>query len=407
MPHFAYRAADRSGRAVAGVLEAADARAVIERLQRDAVFPIQVVQQAADARGRRVAGWAPGRSRVKPRDLVAFTQQLATLLEAGVPLDRALGILQELAPSARLRTITDDLLARLRGGSSLADSLWAHHPRPFSRLYVNMVRAGEKGGVLESTLRRLAEFMEETQAFRDALVSALIYPTLLTTVGAAAVVFLLAFVIPRFADIFRDLGGAIPLPTQVLLEVSSWLQRFWWVLGLGAVTAAVAGRALLQTSAGRLYVDTLLLRVPVIREVLLKTEVARFTRIQGTLLRSGVPLVAGLVVVREMMGNQLLTRAVASIADGVRRGAPMARPMKEMGLFPPLAVHLVRVGEETGRLEEMLLKVGEIFEADTRKTLGRVIGLAEPCIILVLGLVVGFIVLSMLLAIFSISELPL
>jgi general secretion pathway protein F len=167
---------------------------------------------------------------VPGRDLAAFTQQLATLLEAGLPLDRALGILEGLAPSLRLRAITADVLRSVRGGTSLGEALAKHHPRPFSRLYINMVRAGERGGVLEQTLRRLAEFLEEAQEFRDTLVSALIYPTLLATVGGAAVIFLMTFVIPRFADIFRDLGSAIPWPTQVLMAVSGWLTRYWWAV---------------------------------------------------------------------------------------------------------------------------------------------------------------------------------
>jgi general secretion pathway protein F len=407
MAVFAYRAADRAGATVTGVMEAPDARAVIDRLQHEAFFPIQVTPQAIGSGARGLIRQALEGRRVKPRDLVAFTQQLASLVEAGLPLDRALTIQGELAQTPRLRAITGDVLERVRGGASLADALAAHQPRPFSRLYVNMVRAGEKGGVLEATLRRLAELLEDAQEFRDALASALIYPALLSAVGAAAVIFLMTFVIPRFADIFRDLGGAIPLPTQILLAMSGWLQRFWWFLGLGGIAVVVAARAILASASGRLHFDRLLLELPVVRDVVLKTEVARFARIQGTLLRSGVPLIAALAVVREMMGNQLLARAVESLADGVRRGAGLSRPMSEAGLFPPLAVHMVRVGEETGRLEEMLLKVGAVFEADTRKALKRVIALAEPCIILTMGLLVGFIVLAMLLAIFSISDLPL
>jgi general secretion pathway protein F len=383
---FVYRAADQRGQTIDGVMEAPDARAVIERLQRDAYFPIEVTSQE---QGRGLAGlaWpALGQGRVKGRDLVAFTQQLAMLLEAGLPLDRALGIEEELA---------------------LGDALAKHHPRPFSRLYINMVRAGEKGGVLEVTLKRLSEFLEEAQAFRDALLSALIYPTLLTIVGCAAVVFLMTFVIPRFADIFRDLGQAIPLPTQILLSVSTWLQHFWWVLGLGILAAALAGRVVLSTAAGRLQADRMLLRLPVLGEVALKTEVARFTRILGTLLQSGVPMIGALTVVRDMMSNQVLATAVGSLVDGVKRGAGLAGPMSESKAFPPLAIHMVRVGEETGHLDDMLLKAATAFETDTRTLVKRLIALAEPCIILVMGLLVGFIVVAMLLAIFSITDIPL
>ena len=407
MAVFSYRAADRRGQTIDGVMEAADARAVVERLQRDAYFPIKV--DAQDQR-RRVLGLAwpeTGRGRVAGRDLVSFTQQLATLIEAGLPLDRALAIQAELAPTPRLRAITGDVLRSVQGGSSLADALGKHHPRPFSRLYINMVRAGEKGGVLETTLRRLAGFLEESQEFRDALVSALIYPVLLSGVGAAAVVFLMAFVIPRFAVIFKDLGATIPLPTLILLEASGAIQRYWWLIALLAVAGILASRMVLSTPRGRLGADRLLLRLPIAGEVIVKTEVARFTRILGTLLRSGVAMIPALTVVKEMQANQVLARAVEGLGDGARRGAGLAQPMAEAGVFPPLAVHMVRVGEETGRLDETLLQVAASLESDTRKLVKRLIALAEPCIILVMGLVVGFIVVAMLLAILSVTDIPL
>jgi general secretion pathway protein F len=407
MTVFAYRAADRRGQTIDGVMEAADARAVVERLQRDAYFPIRIAPQGQPRRFLGLAWQDIGRGRVAGRDLVSFTQQLATLVEAGLPLDRALAIQAELAPTARLRAILGDVLRSVQGGSSLADALGKHHPRPFSRLYINMVRAGEKGGVLETTLRRLAGFLEESQEFRDALVSALIYPVLLIGVGAAAVVFLMAFVIPRFATIFKDLGATIPLPTLILLEVSGVVQRYWWLLALVAVAGALVSRMVLATSRGRLAADRLLLRLPVVGEVIVKTEVARFTRVLGTLLRSGVAMIPALTDVRAMLGNQVLARAVEGLGDGARRGAGLAQPMAETRAFPPLAVHMVRVGEETGRLEEMLLQVAATFEADTRKLVKRLIALAEPCIILVMGVVVGFIVVAMLLAILSVTDMPL
>ncbi|MGH7372672.1 MAG: type II secretion system F family protein [Candidatus Rokuibacteriota bacterium] len=407
MTVFAYRAADRRGQTIDGVMEAPDVRAVVERLQRDAYFPIAV--DAQDQR-RRLLGLAwpeTGRRRVAGRDLVSLTQQLATLIEAGLPLDRALAIQAELAPSPRLRAILGDVLRSVQGGSSFADALGKHHPRPFSRLYINMVRAGEKGGVLETTLRRLAGFLEESQEFRDALVSALIYPVLLMGVGATAVVFLMAFVIPRFAVIFKDLGATIPLPTLILLEVSGVIQHYWWLVALLVVGGVLASRMVLATPRGRLGADRLLLRLPVAGEVIVKTEVARFTRILGTLLRSGVAMIPALTVVKDMLGNQVLARAVEGLGEGARRGAGLAQPMAEAGTFPPLAVHMVRVGEETGRLDETLLQVAASLEADTRKLVKRLIALAEPCIILVMGLVVGFIVVAMLLAILSVTDLPL
>ena len=404
MTTFAYRAADRHGRTRDGVMEAPDARAVVERLRQDACYPIRVAPRDDTTRRLRLA---LGARRVRSRDLVAFTQELATLVEAGLPLDRALAVLGELTPSASLRAITGALLESVRGGASLGDALAQHQPRPFSRLYVNMVRAGERGGMLDTTLKRLAEHLEEAQALREALASALIYPALLATVGAGAVIFLMTFVIPRFADIFRDLGGAMPMPTQILLGASAGLQRYWWVLALAALALALGARAALATPRARLAADQLVLRLPLVGEVVRKSESARFARVLGTLLRSGVPLIGALAVVKETLSSRPLAHAADALADGVKGGAGLHRPMATAGVFPALAVHMVRVGEETGRLEEMLLKVGAVLEADTRRRLTRLVALAEPAIILVMGLLVGFIVLAMLLAIFSISELPL
>ena len=407
MAVFVYRAADQRGRRIDGVMEAPDARMVIERLQRDSYFPMEVTSQVQGRGLVRLAWPTLGQGQVKARELAALTQQLAMLLEAGLPLDRALGIQEELATSPRIKSITGDVLRSVRGGVSFGDALAKHHPRPFSRLYINMVRAGEKGGVLEVTLKRLAEFLEDAQAFRDALVSALIYPSLLALVGSATVVFLMTFVIPRFADIFRDLGQAIPVPTQILLSASTWLQQLWWAVALGALAAALAGRVILSTASGRLRADRVLLRLPVVGELALNTEVARFTRILGTLLQSGVPMVGALTVVRDMMSNQLLAAAVARLGEGVKRGTGLTRPMIESRAFPPLAIHMVRVGEETGRLDDMLLKAAAAFESETRSQVKRLIALAEPSIILAVGLLVGFIVVAMLLAIFSITDISL
>jgi len=403
MPVFAYRAADRRGQTIDGVMEAVDARAVIERLRKEAYFPIKVAVQA-----ERAALFSfGGASRVRARDLLALTQMLATLFEAGLPLDRSLSILEELAPSPRIKTIVTDLLHSVRGGSSLSEALAKHHPRPFSRLYINMVRAGEKGGVLEVSLRRLAEFLEARAAFGDAVKSALAYPLVITTVGAAAIVFLMTFVIPRFATIFNDLGQAIPLPTQILLSVSAAVQSYWWVGATLALGAVLAWRIWTSTPQGRVRWDELVLRMPIVGSLATKIETARFARTLGTMLRSGVPVLGAMAVVGDMMSNQSVGIAVARLADGVKRGGTIAVGMQEHTMFPALATHMVRVGEETGRLEEMLLKVADTFETDVRIEMKRVLGLLEPAIILGMGVLVAFIVVAMLLAIFSINEVPL
>ncbi len=404
MPVFVYRAADRRGQTIDGVMEAPDARSVVERLHRDAYYPIRVTPHAE----RRAWFALPASGRIRQRDLLAFTQQLATLFEAGVPLDRALAIQGELlAPHSRLRAIVTDLLNTVRGGGSLSDALAKHHPRPFSRLYINMIRAGEKGGVLEVTLRRLAEFLESRAAFTEAVVSALAYPLVVTTVGAGAIVFLLTFVIPRFASIFADLRQAVPLPTQILLSVSAGVREYWWVGVVVAFGAILAWRVWTGTPEGRLAWDRLQLRLPHVGPLRAKIETARFARTLGTMLKSGVPVIGSLAVVAEMMSNQILVRAVERVSDSVKRGRTVAASLAEHPQFPLLAVHMVRVGEETGRLEEMLLKTAETFESDVRTELKRFIGLLEPAIILIMGVLVAFIVVAMLLAIFSINEVPL
>jgi general secretion pathway protein F len=404
MPVFVYKAADRRGQTVDGVMEAPDARAVVERLHKEAYYPIKV-----SPHGER-AGWfslGASTSRVRQRDLLALTQQLATLFEAGLPLDRALSILQDLADGPRVKAIVTDLLHSVRGGASFSEALARHHPRPFSRLYINMVRAGEKGGVLEVSLRRLAEFLEARAAFNDAVMSALAYPLVITTVGAGAIVFLMTFVIPRFATIFEDLGQTIPLPTQILLTVSAALQTYWWVGAIVVLAGVLAWRVWTANPEGRLAWDRTLLRLPLVGHLTMKVETARFARTLGTMLRSGVPVLGAMGVVGDMMSNQAVGVAVSRLADGVKRGGTIAVGMQQHGAFPALAIHMVRVGEETGRLEEMLLKVADTFETDVRTELKRVLGLLEPAIILGMGVLVAFIVVAMLLAIFSINELPL
>ncbi|HEY2994785.1 MAG TPA: type II secretion system F family protein [Methylomirabilota bacterium] len=404
MPVFTYRAADRQGQTIDGVMEAIDARAVAEQLRKSSYFPIKVAPQSERTSLFSLGGAS---SRVRQRDLLAMTQMLATLFEAGLPLDRALAILEELAPSPRVRTIVGDLLRSVRGGSSLSEAMAKHHPRPFSRLYINMVRSGEKGGVLEVSLRRLAEFLEARAAFNEAVVSALAYPAVILTVGTGAIIFLMTFVIPRFAVIFKDLGQAIPLPTQILLEISGAVHDYWWIGLLAAMAGVLAWRMWTGTAEGRLAWDQTLLRLPLIGTLTLKVETARFARTLGTMLKSGVPVLGAMAVVGDMMSNQAVGGAVSRLADGVKRGGTIAAGMKEHTAFPALAVHMVRVGEETGRLEEMLLKTADTFETDVRTEMKRVLGLLEPIIILGMGVIVAFIVVAMLLAIFSINEMPL
>jgi type II secretion system protein F len=406
MPVFSYRAANRAGRTIDGVMEAYDPQAVVERLHREDYFPLRVEQtdSAGPFQSLRSVWAAP--PRVAARDLIAFTQQLSTLVDAGLPLERALAILGDLA-ATRLRQIVQDVAQSVRGGSTLADALTRHHPRPFSRLYINTVRAGEKGGVLEVALRRLSEHLESARELRETISSALIYPALLGIVGIGAVVFLMTFVLPRFAVIFADLGQALPLPTRILIAVSQGMIAYWWAIALAVLAAVLGWQVVSRSESGRLAIDRWSLGLPLLGDLLRKVEIGRFTRTLGTLLSSGVPLLTALGVAREVSGNRVLALALQTVQEGVKRGDGLARPMAESGDFPPLVIHMVRVGEESGRLEEMLGRVATAYEGEIRIALRRFVSILEPTIILVLGLVVLGIVLAILMAILSINDIPL
>jgi general secretion pathway protein F len=270
-----------------------------------------------------------------------------------------------------------------------------------------MIRAGERGGVLESTLRRLAEFLEARAAFAEAVLTAVAYPAVVFTFGIGAIIFLMTFVIPRFATIFADLGQAVPLPTQILLWVSAACQSYWWVGVLVVLGAVLAWRVWTGSPQGRLRWDQIVLGLPLIGPLAMKIETARFARTLGTMLKSGVPVMSALAVVGETITNRAIGQAIEQVADGVKRGGTIAAGMQAQAPFPVLAIHMVRVGEETGRLEDMLLKVAETFESDVGTELKRVLRLLEPVIIFGMGVLVAFVVVAMMLAIFSINEIPL
>lgn len=403
MPTFFYRAVGRDGAIVNGVVEESTDRAAAVKLQDMGLVPLHL----GTRRSRRIwdmeINWRPGG--IGSRDLMFFTQELSTLVNSGLPLDRSLAICKELSGKKKLQALADEILQDLKRGKSLADSL-AAHPRVFSKLYVNMVRAGEAGGALPLVLERLVEFQQSADELRSYLISSLIYPALLTLVGAASIVVLLNYVIPRFAEIFQEAGRALPLPTQILLGVSGFTQSYWWVFLLALGGLGVGFSRLLANPGGRLWWDGLKLKTAGIGEILKKVEMARISRTLGTLVHNAVPLVQALGIVREISGNRVIAQAIRAVAEGVKRGEGVAGPMRQSGVFPPLAVHLIEVGEETGRLDTMLLRLAEVYDKDVRAAVKNFIALFEPVMILVMGLVIGGIVISTVMAMVSINELP-
>ncbi len=407
MAAYTYKAADPQGKIIRGSMEAADEAAVVAGLQTKGCLPIRIQIAEASPSGRAwgrllTATWGGA---VTGRDLTGFTRDLATLFGAGLPIDRALHILIDATENQRFKPIIQSMLEDVQGGSYLSDAMMKH-PRIFSKYYTNMVRAGEVGGVLEAVLGRLGVFLEESQDLREYVRSAMIYPIFLVVVGGVSVLILLTFVIPKFAIIFADMGHALPLSTRFLLGFSTFLRDYAWIILLTLAAAGIAVSRWLRTPIGRYRIDGLKLRLPVWRDIVQAMETARFTRTLGTLIQSGVPILKALMLVRDVIANRVVADAIEVIQDRVKEGESMARPMASAGYFPPLAVQMVTVGEETGTLDLMLLKIADSYDKHLRSLIKRLINLLEPVMILVMGLVVGFVVISMLMAIFSINELP-
>jgi len=408
MGTFQYTATDSTAKIVRGSMDASDERAVVTWLRANGYYPIKVGQPGVVTEARPRLIGLPTRLGRAPstQDVLAFTQQLATLLEAGMELDRSLAILLDLTDNQRFRSILRSILADIQGGSSFADSL-AKHPRLFSRLYVNMVKAGEASGVMEVILLRLAGFLERSKAVRDEITSAMIYPLLLLLVGGGAIVVMMNFVIPRFAQIFTDAKQLMPLPTRILLAISAFTTDYWWMVLAVIAVAWIALRAYLQAEQGKVRWDEFKLQLPLLGSLVREIEVSRFARTFGTLLQSGVPVLAAVAIVKETVTNRVIAGAMVRLQEGVKRGEGISGPLRATGAFPSFSIHMAKVGEETGKLEEMLIKVADTYDERVRRTVKRLTSLLEPVLILSLGAIVGFIVLSMLLAIFSINELPL
>ena len=402
MPPFHYKALAADGRTRMGVLTVDDDRAAARELRRLGLTPVFIgVDKPAGLR-LNLPRFGGGRG----ADLLHFTEETATLLNAGVPLDRALEIVSDLASRPRFKTVVQDLQRTLRGGKGFAETL-ATHPEIFSTLYVSMVRAGEASGALPTVMDRLAGFERQRDELRNYILSALTYPALLVVVGAASIFILLRFVIPRFAEAFTQSNIAMPLPMAILLGVSDAVRSYGWI-GLLAVAAAVIGwQVWIRSEQGRARWDRFVLRLPLLGQALLKADTARFARAMGTLVANAVPLVQSLRITQGVLSNRTLAGALDGVARGVKRGEGVAGPFQRVGVFPPLAGRLLSVGEETGRLDDMFNRLADIYEKDTKEAIRRFTALFEPAVILLMGLIVGAMILSVMLAVTSINQIGL
>ena len=399
---FHYRAVGVDGKLRTGSITAETTTLVARELRRQGLTPVYVGTEEKKAMAFKLPSFGGNRR----RDVLFFPQELSTLLNSGVPLDRALSITTELTTHAQFRVIVSDILRSIKGGKSLADSL-ALHPLYFSDLFINMVRAGEASGNLGSIFERLSEFERSRDELRGYIISSMIYPALLALVGAASVFVLLDFVVPRFASIFNDGHMQIPVPTKIMLDVSQVVQDWSWLVALIVVGGAVGFRTYTRTAAGRLWWDKARLGIPLLGDALRKAETSRFARAMSTLVGNSVPLVQSLHISAGILYNSRMANALKDVAQGVKRGEGIAQPLARTGMFPILASHLLTVGEETGKLDVMFARMADIYEEETRSSIKRFTSIFEPVVILVMGLIVGALVLSMLIAITSINDVAI
>ncbi|MCC6766077.1 MAG: type II secretion system inner membrane protein GspF [Deltaproteobacteria bacterium] len=402
MPLYAYRGLDAGGRAVGGVVDADSPRGARLKLRRTGVFPTDLREERRAGATMRFVTRRP--ERVPAAELAAITRQFSTLVAAGLPLVEALGALGEQAERPVLARTLAQVRQEVTEGRSLADAL-AQHPRLFASLYVNMVRAGEASGALHVVLERLADYTENQARLLGKVRSALTYPAIMLALSATILFFLLAYVVPKVTRIFQETHQQLPLPTRFLLGVSDFVAQWWWLLLALAAAAVLGVSRWARTPAGRDRVDRLMLAVPYFGRLTQKLAVARFARTLATLLASGIPLLPALEIVKSIVDNTVLTRAIERARDAIREGQSIAPPLRESGLFPPLVVHMAAVGERSGELEGMLAKAADTYDGEVENAVGALTTILEPIIIVFMGGVVLFIVLAILLPIFELNRI--
>lgn len=401
MPRFEYRAVTAQGKRISGMLEEDSAEGVARLLEQHGLTPLRIDQK--DSGDSRHSG---RKKRITTQHVLEFTEQLSSLLEAGLPLDRALQVLMGTLENASMRDVVQGILLEVEKGRTLTDA-FNEYPKVFPKMYVNMVKAGEEGGILPVVLKRLIEFYERSLEFRSFVITSSIYPLLLFGFGIAALVVLAVFVIPKFGEIFGDAGQQIPFAAAMLIGASNFIVKYGLVI-VGALALLVGSFVYyIKTPEGRSWWHGVLLKLPLLGNLILKIQLARVTRTLGTLLSSGVLILTSISIVQGITENIPLKRALERLQQAVREGKGVARPLLADHFFPPLLGHLATVGEESGALDRMLLKVADQYDQEVRKVTKAFIALFEPAMIVFMGGLIGLIVVSMLTAIFSINDLPM
>ena len=399
---FEYKAATADGSIVKGVHVGNSRGDVVRQLHALGHIPIRVDETAQPTKSKNK--FRIRRQRITQDNITVATRGLGTLLRAGLPLDRALSILITLEDGSPLGEILGNIRTRVKQGSTLADAI-EKQGSVFSRFYVNLLRAGESGGALEIVLERLAEYMESNKEVRDALISAMIYPAILVFVALTSIFILLGYVVPQFAEMFEGVDQLLPLSTRITVGIGEALQSYGWLMLALAGAAIWYLRRQLRLPENLFRWHALLLKLPIAGELILKIEVARFARTLSTLLQNGVALLKALSIVKDTMGNRALAESLEHVTAGLREGQSLAEPLAKFTNFPAFAIHMVRVGEESGNLQQILTQVASTYDRDTRTTIKRTLALLEPVLILVLGAIIAAVIISILVAILSINEL--
>jgi type IV pilus assembly protein PilC len=417
MPKFSYVAMDSRGKETKGTLDVANQNEAITRIKEMGYFPTKVVEEKGKADPKKVGTAAKGKGgkkgkggmsleiripglggKVKSKVLTTFTRQLATLVEAGLPLLRGLRVLQKQEKNVTLKRITGELATAIEGGSTFSESL-AQHPKVFNRLYVNMVKAGELGGVLEVVLKRLAEFQEKAQKIKGKVIAAMFYPAAVVTVAVGIMAILMIVVVPKFKEIFAGMlnGQDLPQFTQIVLAISDTIKNHFLVTVICVVAFVIVFKLLVSTRKGRRLFDRFKLHMPVLGPVVSKVAISRFTRTLGTLVSSGVPILQALTIVRETSGNMVVADAVNSVHDSVKEGETITAPLEASKVFPPMVISMVDVGEQTGALPEMLMKIADNYDEEVDNAVAAMTSLLEPIMIVCLAVIVGSIVIALFL----------
>ncbi|NLO31867.1 MAG: type II secretion system inner membrane protein GspF [Candidatus Hydrogenedentes bacterium] len=408
MPKYAYRALNREGKQQFGIIMADTQALALNDVRSLGLFPTHI-KEATRADERRALRQGKGGMNefyfggVKAKEIVVMTRQLSTLIDAGLPLLRCINVLIAQLKASKMRDILREVSADIQGGATFAEAL-TKHPKQFDRLYVNMVRAGEVGGMLEEVLQRLAIFMERRQALKRRVQSAMIYPVAVIVIAMGIVTFLLAKVVPVFAEIFTEFGAELPAPAQFLVNAGDFVLYKWWIVVTIFCWITIGIKLMTKSKQVKRVFDRVILRVPLVGDLIVKVAVARFSRTLGTLITSGVPILQALKITRETIANEVIQNTVDNVYDSVQDGCTIAAPLDESKVFPAMVVNMIDVGEETGALDAMLSKVADIYDAEVEAAVENMLSLMEPMIIIVLGGIIGFIVISLYLPIFSLGD---